>query len=129
MVTSTARALIIEDDQWFADSLAKYLSAQLPRLAVRQTGDPRRAIDLIDQWQPFVVIADVHLGATNVVTLLNELASYPDTLAIPKVILSSSGDQLSAEDLRAFGVQAVYDKRHYDPVELVQLIRRVGYVD
>ena len=67
----------------------------------------------------------MHLGARNSMTLLNEMASYPDTLELPKIILSSSGDNLSLDDLRRYGVSAVYDKKTYNFDDLVTKVREL----
>lgn len=117
--------ILIEDDQDFAGSLAASINDALDSARVVAVGDPRRAIELIDQLAPVLLIADVHLGATNVLTLLNELASYPDTLKLPKIVLSSSGRDLSMDDLRQYGVSAVYDKRTYQLPDLIVKIKEL----
>ena len=117
--------LLLEDDRWFADSLARSLQASLPATAVEITPSPEMAMLSIDQHMPDLLIADLHLGGRNFLTLLNELSSYPDTLKLPKMILSSSGNDLSLDDLREYGVAAVYDKRTYDYTDLVNNVRRV----
>ena len=122
MASSKRSVLILEDDQWFADSLAETLRRQDSSLTVDVVADPAQAMTQIDQSMPFLLIADLHLGARNFLTLLNELASYPDTLQLPKVILSSSGNSLNADDLANYGVVAIYDKRNYDWADLMATV-------
>ena len=110
---------------WFADSLAKSLQTSLNNVAVETIDDPEVAMMTIDKHMPDLLIADLHLGSRNFLTLLNELASYPDTLALPKIILSSSGSQLDVADLQNYGVQAIYDKRTYDYATLLNDIKGV----
>ena len=113
------KVLVLEDDRLLADSLRQSLLNKLKNIEVTVVHEPVRALDLIDESMPDLLLADLHLGDRNLLTLLNEIASYPDTLALPKIILSSSGRQLRIDDLTRYGVRAIYDKRTYDFNELV----------
>lgn len=127
---ASKRILLIEDDDWYATSLASSLRHCLSLVDIKVQADPRLVFDLIDVWLPDVIISDIHLGEKNFFTLLNELQSYGDTRAVPKIILSSSGEQLSLEDLRGYGVVAVYDKATYEmtdlAAELIQLLNQTN---
>lgn len=116
------KVLVLEDDRLLADSLKQSLLNKLKNIEVTVVHEPARALDLIDEGMPDLLLADLHLGDRNLLTLLNEMASYPDTLALPKIILSSSGRQLRIDDLTRYGVRAIYDKRTYDFNELVAKI-------
>ncbi len=124
-VQSSKYVVLLEDDHWFADSLAKSLQTSLNNVAVETIDDPEVAMMTIDKHMPDLLIADLHLGSRNFLTLLNELASYPDTLALPKIILSSSGNQLDVADLQNYGVQAIYDKRTYDYATLLKDVKGI----
>ena len=113
------KVLMLEDDRLLADSLRQSLLNKLKNIEVTVVHEPARALDLIDESMPDLLLADLHLGDRNLLTLLNEMASYPDTLALPKIILSSSGRQLRIDDLTRYGVRSIYDKRTYDFNELV----------
>lgn len=113
------KVLVLEDDRLLADSLRQSLLNKLKNIKVTVVHEPARALDLIDESMPDLLLADMHLGDRNLLTLLNEMASYPDTLALPKIILSSSGRQLRIDDLTSYGVRAIYDKRTYNFNELV----------
>lgn len=117
--------VIVEDDEWFAASLEAAIQTALPEVNILRTGDPAKAMTLIDDNTPDLLLADLHLGERNFFTLLNELASYPDTLALPKIILSSSGDQLRADDLANYGIAAIYDKKTYDFNDLLIKIKEL----
>lgn len=119
VLTKNKKVLVLEDDRLFADSLKQSLLSKLKNVEVTVAHEPARALDLIDEDMPDLLLADLHLGDRNLLTLLNEMASYPDTLALPKIILSSSGRQLRIGDLTSYGVRAIYDKRTYDFNELV----------
>lgn len=119
VLTKNKKVLVLEDDRLFADSLKQSLLNKLKNVEVTVAHEPARALDLIDEDMPDLLLADLHLGDRNLLTLLNEMASYPDTLVLPKIILSSSGRQLRIGDLTSYGVRAIYDKRTYDFNELV----------
>lgn len=113
------KVLVLEDDRLLADSLRQSLLNKLKNIEVTVVHEPARALDLMDESMPDLLLADLHLGDRNLLTLLNEMASYPDTLALPKIILSSSGRQLRIDDLTRYGVRVIYDKRTYDFNEMV----------
>lgn len=114
------KIILLDDDRWFAASLAnslRYFGAD-----VIVESNPRVIFDLINDGLPDVLVCDWHLGADNVMTLLNEMASYNDTLKLPKVILSASGRIIKLDDVAAFGVKFVFDKSTYSPSDLKQAI-------
>lgn len=120
-----ASILVLESDGRYATSLARMIKNYLPQSTVWVSGDPDLAMEFIDQSMPDLVVADIHLGPNNFLTLLNELISYPDTLALPKVILSSTSDQLDAQSFAKMGVVEVLDKKTYQPSDLIRVIQEV----
>lgn len=120
-----ATILVLEDSNRYATSLARMIKNYFPTTRVAVVGDPEIAMEVIDQAMPDLLIADLHLGVSNFLTLLNELISYPDTLALPKVILSSSGDRLDPKSFTGSGVVKVLDKKTYQPGELIAVIEGV----
>ncbi|MDO4271410.1 MAG: response regulator [Candidatus Saccharibacteria bacterium] len=125
MPSKSCTILIVEDDEWFAASLEAAIQTALPEVNISTTGDPAVAMTLIDDNSPNLLLADLHLGERNFFTLLNELASYPDTLALPKIILSSSGGQLRTDDLVNYGIAAIYDKKTYNFNDLLTKIKEL----
>lgn len=121
---SVKQVLVLEDDELFASSLAKSLSLRTGAKVII-ANEPAQALSMIDGHKTDLLIADMHLGARNSMTLFNEMASYPDTLMLPKIILSSSGNNLSIDDLRQYGVSAIYDKRTYNFDDLVATVREL----
>lgn len=114
--------LIIEDDWQFAGSLVSSLKNALQKVRFIIADNSESAMSEINQQVPDLILADLHLGNQNFLTLLNELASYPDTLKIPKIILSSSGAALKLADLEKYGVKSIYDKKTYLFQDLVATI-------
>ena len=122
---SEVAVLILEDDQLYAQSLADSLRSFDVELTSATTVSPVQAMRLVDELHPKLLIADLHLGSYNFLTLLNELISYPDTIALPKVILSSSAQRLNQADMADYGVVAIYDKATYDFTDLAELARGI----
>ena len=114
--------LIIEDDWQFAGSLVSSLKNALQKVRFIIADNSESAMSEINQQVPDLILADLHLGNQNFLTLLNELASYPDTLKIPKIILTSSGAALKLADLEKYGIKSIYDKKTYLFQDLVVTI-------
>lgn len=112
--------LILEDDQWFAASLGRTLVAH--GYDTKIVNDPDRVFELLNQAKYGAIIMDVHLGRFNAITLLNEMATYDDTLALSKIILSASGHDIALDDVRQFGVIAVLDKATYQMDDILKAL-------
>lgn len=104
------RILMVEDDQWFADSLRNTMLDKMNNAQIEVCHSAEAAIENIDQALPDVILLDMMLGDKNGLTLLNELQSYDDTRKIPVIILSLNASQINADDLCQFGVCQVLDK-------------------
>lgn len=120
------RILILEDDAWLADSLAASLKNDLAA-EVEIVANPEEVFDIIDDWSPQAMVADLHLGPKNFFTLLNELQSYRDTRMMAKVILSSSGHKLTDEEVTQYGIIKVFDKATYQLRDLTATIREATW--
>lgn len=103
---------IIEDDPDFASCLALYCRPA----DVKIFSDVIAAISAIDTDFPSLIFLDILLTGPDGFTLLNELASYPDTSQIPIVIVSSI--DFSGRDLSDYGVVATLNKDTLTPKEI-----------
>ncbi len=110
--------LLIEDDQWLADSYLATMSAQ--GLSVRQVSTGREAMQLIEERPPAVIVADVLLGDHTSFSLFHELQSYEDTRQIPVILCTTLGQtKFKNSELKAYGVQEVFDKATLTPDQLL----------
>lgn len=110
--------LLIEDDQWLADSYLTMLRSRGHE--VTQLSTAHEAMSWIDKNSPALIIADVLLGDHNTFTLFHELQSYPDTAAIPIIICTTLGkDSLIGADLASYGIVDVLDKATLTPDKLL----------
>jgi CheY-like chemotaxis protein len=122
-MTKAPFVLIVEDDQWLAEQLARTLMGAGIRseLATHALG----AIDMIDANPPDAIVLDVLLAGPNAFTLLHELQSHADLASIPVILCTNSADQLAGEDIAAYGVRQVLDKATMVPDDLVAAIKKV----
>lgn len=102
----TPRILLIEDDQWLAESYNDILEAYEVDIAANAND----AMDLIDSNDYDLVIADVMLDYGVVIDLLHEMQAYDDTAQIPVILCTSLAANISENDVKSYGVAAVLDK-------------------
>lgn len=110
--------LLIEDDQWLADSFLTVLRSRGHE--VTQLSTAYEAMEWIDKNNPALIVADVLLGDHNTFTLFHELQSYPDTARIPVIVCTTLGkSRLSRADLGSYGIVEVLDKVTLTPDQLL----------
>lgn len=112
------KIVLIEDDQWLADSYVAMIASR--GYEVTHFSTAHEAMSWIDAHHPALIVADIMLGDHNTLTLLHELQSYPDTAAIPVIVCTSlSADMLSNADLSSYGIVEVLDKSTLTPDQLL----------
>lgn len=110
--------VLIEDDQWLADSYGMILTAR--GYEVTHFATAHQAMGWIDKHQVSLIIADILLGESNTLTLLHELQSYADTAQIPIVVCTNVGsEQFEGVDLASYGIVELLDKATVTPDRLV----------
>ncbi len=116
------KILLIEDDQWFSDTVVKVLKKEGWKTAVAPDG--AEGIDMIDDFEPDAVLLDVMLPSSSAPTLLNELQSHTDLADVPIVLCTSvNTDDLDIESLRHYGVRQVLDKAKTSPQDIVKALK------
>lgn len=111
---------IIEDDKIMADCICDAILAVQPQAKVHHFDNVVTAIQSLDEL-PKIIFLDILLTGPDGFTLLNELASYPDTAKIPVVIISSL--DLKNRDLSAYNVVAILNKESMSPADIKRLIK------
>ncbi len=96
--TSNARVLVIDDDPIVHETIAKQLRQGYNVLTLN---DSRRAVDLVREANPAVVILDVMMPHQDGWEVLKALKSDPETQNIPVVICSVITEQKLALSLGA----------------------------
>ncbi|MBQ8985012.1 response regulator [Candidatus Saccharibacteria bacterium] len=80
------------------------------------------AVKVLETEVPEMVFMDVFLTGPDGFTFLNELASYPDTMNIPIVIVSEK--DFSSYDLSEYNVVATLNKNMMKPEDVAEIIDR-----
>lgn len=117
------KIVIIEDSPWLRESYERILRAE--GYTTVCAPDASRAIDIIDDYAPDVVLLDMLLTETTGMALLHELQSHDDLARIPVVVISSIATRFTPADLRPYGVHAILDKETITPDGMVNAIRGV----
>lgn len=114
--------LLIEDDEWLASSY----KVELEKLGYEcyQVGSSALAMDLVDEKQPDIIVADVMLDDGTVIALLHELVTHQDTSRIPIILCSSLVSEVKLEDVSPYGVVALLDKAAVTPESLRIAVER-----
>lgn len=109
--------LLIEDDQWLADSYQVMLKAQ--NIPVRQVSTGHEAMQMIEKEPPVVIVADVLLGDHTSIALFHELQSYEDTREIPIILCTTLAQtKFNTTELKTYGIEVVLDKATLTPEQL-----------
>lgn len=105
---------VVDDDEIMAGCIARACAGID---TVKIYGDAIAAVQALDETNiPKLIFLDILLTGPDGFTLLNELASYADTAAVPVVVVSSL--DLTKQDLSAYGVIGILDKSKMTPQEI-----------
>lgn len=118
-----SRVLIVEDDAWQAEQLARTLAEA--GIDTVQVANGLEAIDWLDGEMPSVIILDLFLPGPNGLALLHELRSHGDIGGVPVIVCSASAENISLHDIKPYGVEAILDKTAMTPHDVVRTVRRV----
>ena len=116
---------IVEDDPDFASCILRYAARADRSATLSIFHNVIDAIQSIDTDFPDLIFLDILLTGPDGFTLLNELASYPDTARIPIVIISSLN--LQNQDLSSYGVVATLHKDSLMPKEIIENVRKYSH--
>lgn len=122
-MTKAPMVLVVEDDEWLAEQHVRTLT--MAGYKADHVVHALAAIETIDTKRPDVMIIDVFLVGPNAFTLLHELQSHPDLANIPVILCTNTADDISEEDVAAYGVRAVLDKTTMRPSDLIAAVKRV----
>lgn len=117
------RILVIEDDEWQAEQYQRILEKSGYKVDVAHYA--LSAIKQIDKHIPDVIILDILLTGVTSFTLLHELQSYNDTGLIPVIVCTNIANELTLEELMAYGVKQILDKTIMEPNDLLFALRVV----
>lgn len=119
-----AQIWIIEDDEIMAECLATAVNLNLskdkvniqPKHKIQHFTNVINAISALNTELPDLIILDILLSGPDGLSFLNELISYPDTMKIPIIIVSSL--ELSAENFSEYNIVQIFQKETMTPQAL-----------
>lgn len=116
------RILVIESDKWLGDQYERSLSKH--GYTVLRSANGHDAIDIIDDNMPSAIILSLLLNGPTGIALLHELQSYVDTAKIPVIVCTSLND-VTLDDLRPYGVWRLLDTASMQPDDIARAVRSV----
>lgn len=119
----TKRILLIDDDTWFVEQMARTVKKAGYEVALAHNGI--EGMEQIDIAMPDAIILDFFMPGPNGLVLLHELQSHSDLAAIPVILCTNSAADVAPEDLVQYGVRRVLDKTTMEPADVVAAIRKV----
>ncbi len=119
----TKRVLLIDDDAWFVEQLARTVAKAGYEAVLARNGI--EGMEQIDIAMPDAIILDFFMPGPNGLVLLHELQSHSDLAAIPVILCTNSAADVAPEDLVQYGVRRVLDKTTMEPADVVAAIRKV----
>lgn len=120
-MTKQPLVLIVEDDEWIGQGYQASLNKAGFATEVATNGI--EAIDVIDSSRPDAVVLDLFLPGPNGLALIHEIRSHDDLESIPVIMITNSADQLSQNELEAYGVSRLLDKSIMQPQDVVTAVR------
>lgn len=119
---SKPTVLLVEDDKWLRDTFVD--SLEKSGLQVETADHALAAIEMLDRLIPDVLVLDIFLPGPNGLLLLHEMRSHQDLGSIPAVVVTTSAEHFSEEDLEAYGVVRVLDKTVMKPGDIATAVRK-----
>jgi CheY-like chemotaxis protein len=104
-----ATVVVVDDDKINLTLLQRIL-ARRPGLDVLHESDGRRALDLIRERNPDLIVLDLHLPGMDGETVVREVRSDPATAATPVVVISGDAASETKRRLREAGATAYLEK-------------------
>ena len=117
------RVLIVDDDRWLADILARRLQSE--NYQARIAMNALDAMVAIDEWSPSAIVLDIFMPGPNGFVLLQELQSHSDLAKLPIIVCTTSATELTQQELAPYGVRFVLDKSTMTTAELLTTLRKV----
>lgn len=116
---SVPMVLVIEDEQAIATILAAYLERDGMRVLLAQDG--HAAVQLFNQYQPDLVLLDIHLPQVDGLDVLRAIRSHGQT---PVIMVTALADEVNKLVALRMGADD-YVVKPFNPAEVVARVRAV----
>ncbi|MBQ6147814.1 response regulator [Candidatus Saccharibacteria bacterium] len=113
---------IIDDDELMAECVSRVLSVVKNTTTKIFHHIPEAMSALDSEPLPDLIFLDVLLPGFDGFSFLNEIATYPDTMKIPIILISSL--DFKEKDLKIYGVKGILKKEEMTPKEIISYVKR-----
>ncbi|NLA42661.1 response regulator [Candidatus Saccharibacteria bacterium] len=120
---SKYRVLLVDDDDWQLDIYERFLNRA--GYACYRAKTPNEAIEVIDEYNPDVIVLDALLEGNTAFVLLNEMQSDSYLSKIPVIMSTNIAQDIAVSEVQSYGVKRVLDKSTLHPSDIVSSIRAV----
>lgn len=111
--------LVVDSDEVFSRALIRVIE-KLGETG-QMSGNAIQAMELISAGEvPEMIFLEIYLTGPDGFTFLNELASYPDTMKVPVVVVSDG--KFSEFNLEDYGVVRTLNKETMRPEDIKALV-------
>jgi DNA-binding response OmpR family regulator len=119
----TVRILVVDDAPFIRDMVKKQLRDQIPDVELKDAADGVRALALIKQWSPEIVLSDWEMPNMTGEQLLLEVRSMPNFSKLPFIMITSRGDRDHVVKAVQSGVSD-YITKPFTPEELLRKVTK-----
>ncbi len=120
MTASNKKILIIEDDRFLRELIARKLSAQ--GYEILEAVDGEKGLESIKEENPDIVLLDLILPGIDGFEVLSRVGKDEDLAEIPILVLSNLGQKEDVEKALNLGAVDYLVKAHFTPEEIIQKI-------
>jgi len=117
------RILVVEDDNFLRDLLARKLTHEKYDLLIAANGE--EGLELVKNEHPSIILLDLILPGMDGFELLAEIKSNPDTANIPVIILSNLGQESDIDKAKKIGADEFLIKSNFSIDEVVAKMRKL----
>ncbi len=121
MTSSPKKILIIEDDVFLSELMAKKLIEEGFDVVKAVNGE--EGVEMAQKENPDLILLDLILPGMDGFDILEKIKEDPETSSIPVVILSNLGQREDIEKGFDLGADDYLIKAHFTPDEIVERAR------
>lgn len=119
----TVRILVVDDAPFIRDMVKKQLRDQIPDVELKDAADGLRALALIKQWSPEIVLSDWEMPNMTGEQLLLEVRAMANFSKLPFIMITSRGDRDHVVKAVQSGVSD-YITKPFTPEELLRKVTK-----
>lgn len=117
------KVLIVEDDVFLSDIYNKKFSKD--GFDVLTASDGKKAVIIIKQKKPDVILLDIMLPQMDGFEVLEEIKKDPEIKDIPVILLTNTNEQDGIKRGYDLGIKDYIIKTFFTPSEVVNKVRKV----